>query len=405
MKHLLSFFSMAMLFVFTACGSEEHEEPPFSGTAKRTMIVYMSGENNLSTFVTRDTTEMIAGSKNLTDCYYIAFIDKAESGQNPSIWKFEKGKSTRVRQYDEDFYSSDPERMHEVLSWIISQYPAKSYALTLWGHAQGWVISNDTIEVAANSNLRRAYGRDSGNDTSSGGKWMNIPTLASVLKHLNARFDYIFCDCCNMANAETAYELRNLTDYLIASPAEIPAQGAPYNTISQSFFADNMTSVCQGIVDGYYQSVGGQLPLAVIKMSEMEQLANATRVILQTMAPTKEKELDLNGLMYYDGERKNLLRSLYDMNDFLLQNAPANDYGQWKQALDKAVIYKKNADGWVSNGHVNFNDFTSTDEKYGGMSMYIPRTFYDLYAYSDNYNSTYNKMQWYWTVGWNSYGW
>ena len=67
--------------------------------------------------------------------------------------------------------------------------------------------------------------------------------------------------------------------------------------------------------------------------------------------------------------------------------------------------YKKNANGWVSNGHVNFSDFTSTDEKYGGMSMYIPRTFYDLYAYSDNYNSTYNKMQWYWTVGWNSYGW
>ena len=140
-------------------------------------------------------------------------------------------------------------------------------------------------------------------------------------------------------------------------------------------------------------------------MSEMDNLANATRVILQTLAPTADKELDLTGLMYYDGSIVDRLRVLYDMNDFLLLNASSNEYTQWKQAFDRAIIYTRFAATWTSNGHVNFSNFTGTEQKYGGMSMYIPRTFYNNYDYSKHYNATYHQMQWYGAVSWNSYGW
>ena len=96
---------------------------------------------------------------------------------------------------------------------------------------------------------------------------------------------------------------------------------------------------------------------------------------------------------------------LFDMNDFLLQNASDNEYTSWKQAFDRAVIYKRIASTWTTAGHINFNDFTVSEEKYGGMSMYIPRTFYDEYSYSKHYNSTYHQMQWYHAVSWNNYGW
>ena len=45
-------------------------------------------------------------------------------------------------------------------------------------------------------------------------------------------------NCCNFMCLEVLYELRNVTDYIIGSPAEIPDQGAPYDEIVPDMFAD-----------------------------------------------------------------------------------------------------------------------------------------------------------------------
>lgn len=404
MRFLLIFISALLLI--TSCKKDDDNSKK-DGPAKQTVIVYISGENDLSIFAAMDTTEMIAGSKSISsDCNYIAFLDISQSTEKPSIWKYEDGKKTLVRQYEEDFYNSDPERMLETLQWIIDKYPANNYGLVLWGHAEGWVIMKDSVAIPENSPLRRAYGRDTGDNSkhTTKGNWINIPTLANVLKHLTAKFDYIFCDCCNMSNAETAYELRKVTNYLIASPAEIPGYGAPYEKITPYLFSNNTTAY-QSVADTYANYYSGNLPMAVIKMSEMEQLANATNVILQTLEPTAEKDFKLDNLIYYDGVTSRSLRTVFDMNDLLMQNATTENYQQWKKALDRAVIYKRYAASWQTNGHVNFRLFIPTEEKFGGINMFFPRPFYDNDNYSKTYNSTYHQMQWYWATGWNNYGW
>ena len=402
---------MSLLLLLSSCEKDNNEDEP-TGPAKRTVIVYMASENNLGSstyrFADNDTSEMIVGSKLIgKDCNLIAFIDKAETNNTPSIWKFEGGKKTLLKQYNEDFYSSDPARIKEVLEWAAQQYPAKSYGLVLWGHASAWVIESDTIATSSAKAPRKAYGRDTGDNTGKGnnvGKWINIPTLAKTLEGLNFKLDYIFADCCNMSNAETAYELRKATPLFIASPAEIPGNGAPYDKLVPHLFS-TASSFAKDIVNTYADAYNSQIPLAVIETAQMEQLANATRVILSTIEPTRDKELNFTGLVYNDGDRRVGLCTLYDMGDFLLQNATADNYRQWKQAFDKAVTYRRFGATWLSSGHVDFSLFKATEEKESGMSMYIPRQLYDNYAYSSTYNGTYNKMQWYWAVNWQNYGW
>ena len=114
--------------MFVSCNNDEPSKP--TGLADRTVIVYMAAENNLSTpFAEIDTTEMIAGSKKLTDSQnYIVFVDKAEKAR-PTIWKFEKGQRKLLKEFQEDFYSSDPAKMKEILSsrtirWNIPQREA-----------------------------------------------------------------------------------------------------------------------------------------------------------------------------------------------------------------------------------------------------------------------------------------
>lgn len=411
MKYLLTFFVAALCL--TACQKDDDPTPSPDDELKtnRTVIMYMSGENDLSSFVSLDTAEIKRGCADLkTNQHFIAFIDKAENIK-PSIWEFKGGESKLIRQFDQDFYNSDPRIMKEVLEWIVSKYPAKSYGLVLWGHASAWYNRSDSISPSSDIIYyqgRRAYGRDTGDNSASatGGKVINIPTLASTLTSLSFKFDFIFCDCCNMGNVESAYELRKAAKYMIASPAEIPGEGAPYDKIVPCFFSSKADNYNEA-VDIYFRDTGNSLPLAVIQLDQMQQLADATATILQTINPTKDAELQLDSLIYYDGKRTSNVRLLYDMKDFMLANtAPAN-YGIWETALNKAVIYHRcqKKMKWMTNGHVNFADFIVSEERCGCISMHIPLMTQENNSYSRGLNSYFRKIQWFWATGWDQYGW
>ena len=401
MKHLLIFFST--LFILTACSKDDDANVTPPTPAERTILVYISGENDLSSYADADISEMAVGFRALSkSANLVLFVDKA--GQLPFIAKMTKDQQQpldTLYKYEQDFYASDPDQMRDIVERCISYCPATvDYGLILWGHANGWVIMNDSVAT------RRAYGRDTGNNMAdrTGGKWLNIPSMRKAFEQTGRHWEFIFCDCCNMGNAEAVYELRNTANYIVASPAEIPGAGAPYDKIMPALFTLGVQG-CKGVADAYADAYSNHVPMVVVQTSQMQQLAQATRNILQTLQPTADKELNLNGLMYYDGKNEENLRSLFDMNDFLLQNAAASDYAVWKQALDKAVIHKRFAARWTSSGHVNFSMFTATEEKFGGLSMYIPRKFYDNHTYSENYNRSYNKMSWYYAVGWSDWGW
>ena len=77
MKHLLILISAALLFV--SCGHDDNDTPTPQTIANRTVIVYMSAENNLSLFSARDTVEMLLGTKTLSkDNNLIIYIDRAK---------------------------------------------------------------------------------------------------------------------------------------------------------------------------------------------------------------------------------------------------------------------------------------------------------------------------------------
>ena len=411
MKYLLTFFIAALCL--TACNKDDepNNDPDDPTTDSRTVIIYMSGENDLSYYADRDTAEVVRGSVDLKkNQHIIAFIDKAENIA-PSIWEFKGGKREMIRQYDKDFYNSDPRMMKEVLEWIVGKYPAKSYGLVLWGHASAWFNRSDSIDPSSDIiyyQRRRAYGRDTGNNSASatGGKVINIPTMATMLASMNFKLDFIFCDCCNMANAETAYELRKAAKYLIASPAEIPGEGAPYDKIVPLLFSGK-ADYYNDVADAYYKDTGNGLPMAVIQLDQMQQFAEATAKILQTINPTRDAELKLDNLVYYDGSRSQGVRLLYDMKDFMLANASPADYSMWETALNKAVIHHccQNNMRWMSNGHVNFADFKVSESRCGCISMHVPQMAYENYPYSRGLNSYFKNIQWYWATGWENYGW
>ena len=394
-RHLTLLLAAALML--TACHKDKHEDEP-QQPATQSVLVYIAGDNNLQQFIIDDVKQMMEGSKLLgKDCNLLLFVD--QKGKRPYFMKLENGDTLRVKTLEEEVKSSNAETLRSAMKWMVDNYEARNYGLVLWGHADGWVVWQP-----AQSRPRRSYGQD----TTGGEEWMNISEMADALATL-PHLRFIFADCCCFQCVESAYELRHVTDYLIGSAAEIPGEGAPYQTVIPHLFdqrEDFYTLVC----DDYFEqvSVGYQEPVSVVKSSEMDQLAQATRAALtQSLLPINEQGEnypDVEGLIYYYDQ------TLFDMQDFMLSHAPEHVYTEWKRTFDKAVVYKKMAEVWLANhipyldkSETMFRDFNVTAERYGGVSMFVPQNRYTTFI--QRQNERIKKMEWYSAAGLSQLGW
>ena len=402
MKKIL--IGLLAVTIFVGCHKDDPEkEDP---VAERTVLIYMAAQNNLSywsgsgyRFAEADLKEIKQAIKNLGDDHLVIYVDKAKDpvashdDHKPYLLHYRKGELRDSIPMDSTALACDPTTFKTVARKAFTDFPANDYGLVLWGHASGWLIRNDSI--VSYTARQRAYGGTNRNDLNqgSGDLWMNIPTMAKALKSL-PHLKFIFADCCNMMCAECAYELKDVTDYYIGSPAEIPGLGAPYDEIVPAMMEKETfaTSIC----DKYAAKYNNQVPLAVVKSSEMASLAAATKTVLQTMKASDKLDQypNLSNIIYY------LDRNLYDMNHFIMTYASENEYNSWKQALDKAIVYKRFARKWDTMNHVSFYDFSMDETSCGCISMFIPQ--WKLQS-TDNVNI--KKFGWYYAAGYESVGW
>lgn len=419
MKYLIS-----LIFVTTALIAchDDNNNPDEPKLADRTVLVYMAAENNLDSYAVDDLSEILLGSKTLNkNQNLIVYVDRA-TNKDPFYVRAVDGEFVDTLYVTESL-TADPAVLESALRYSRDKYPAKSYGLVLWGHASGWLVNADSIAYA-NS---RAYGGDTGNNsTGSAGKyWMNIPPMARAISNAmgSDKLTFVLADCCNFGCVEIAYEMKDITDYLIASPAEIPDAGAPYDLILADLF--NQTGdFYRYIIDDYYDYyidfykenpryynrtvgdlAGYSVPLVAVKTSELDNLAHATASVLNTIPSTvsKEGQLDLDAVLYYGVYT---YRYCYDMYSVLKKNAAAEDVNWWKQSFDNAIAYQRFSQKWMSNFSRLYNDmetFDSAPENNGCLSMFFPNTMYN--ATSPNWNTAINQFKWNNIIRWEQYGW
>jgi hypothetical protein len=409
-KNVFYAVMMMMVVLMTACSNDDDYELvqpiPKNGESRtvaqaKTVLVYMAGRNDLSKIVNADLNEMKRGSKRLgSNDNLLVFVRRYDYDKQPWLARIKNGEVTdsvslsdmAIASSDGENRASDPMVMENVMRYAFSHYPAMdgNYGLVFWGHGSGWLMDNEVKRVSS-----RAFGADYGND--SNGLWMNIPTMANILKGM-PHLKFIMADCCNFMCLEILYELRNVCDYIIGSPAEIPGQGAPYDQIVPDMFAEG--KFYTSIVDKYYQSVSGQLPLTAVQTNQMEQLAQATHEALQAVKSTMSSDYaDMTGLIhYYHTDKSNDFypeyNIFYDAGDFFLTHAPQDVYLQWKQALDKAIVEQRSATLWSTDKpwSMKYSDFTVTDAKMHGVSMFVEQN--PAKGHYARYNEDIKKMAW-----------
>lgn len=392
---------MFILLSMTSCHWFEEEE---STLYDRTVLVYMAADNSLAhtnssmpeSFIEQDINEMISAASSIpNNCRLIIYADDYSL---PRILTIEQQPGRRpvcktLHQYKEEHNSGDAETLRLAMEWMIENSPSESYGLVLWSHGDAWV----PIKAPA----QKVVCQDS-----KAGSWMEIPDIADVLTTF-PRLEFILFDACFMQSIEVAYELRHTSRRIIASPAEIPAPGAPYNRLLKPMFAH--TNCAESIAEEYYQeylegktiiigsdSIAYGVCLSVIDCDQLDHLATTTEQMITKYA-TGKSAIDLTGVQRYFGRNSTTRPAYYDMNGYMQRLiTDHNDYAQWRNALDRAITHKRATAYWYS-------DYTGMEnidaENYSGVSCYVPKITHT------NLNRKFRTTSWYIAAGWQQAGW
>lgn len=393
----------SMMMTLSACQKDDEE---VKTPEMKTVLIYMSAENSLSYDSEGDLAEIKEGSLALTEeDQLLVYYDRAKIGELPWLGRIVNGQLTDsvsiadMQISDKDEYASDPHVFEKVLTYAFSHYPATAgYGLTFWGHASGW-LKSDSIAYS------RGYGIDNGsnNPNSDTGFWLNIPTIRKVLE-TQPHLEFILADCCNFMCLESLYELREVTDYVVGSPAEIPDRGAPYHTVVPEMF--KRQNAVKGIIQKYADEYPNYLPLSVVNMSEIDALAEATRTVVKAIYSRLETDYpDMAETIHYfntyDSKFYPWYNIYYDAGDFIKKFATSEEYSQWKAVADRAVVEKVFSKSWTVGGirrtwTSHYSDFEATEEKYHGVSMFVPQD--PEKGYYGRYNEDIKLFAWWWEV-------
>lgn len=383
---------------FSAC-SKDDETPPIVSpyVENRTVMVYMVAENSLNKNVWADVQEMLVGMNNDTLSANDRLVIYLDDVKLPRIYVVDK--TTKITQfselvpvmtYENDVNSSSAEQLGTFIDYVKSNYPAESYGLVMWSHASGWTPSNFSGDMYSETpTKRKSFGVDNGkNTTNNNGNQMNIDDMASVLQG-NA-FDFIFFDACVMQTIEVAYELRDAAKWLIASPAEIPASGANYETMTRAMFLkDDYVNQMLTVYKQEYSNAYG----IVVSAVNTEALDDYAAYMKSVVAAHRSEMLNLNisSMLNYIryGSWTTTSPDFLDMQGIMLKVLDDEEYAQWKGNTDK-LITCVHTGRWYSGYPKSI--IAIDDAQCCGMAMFIP---FEKYTYSyESFNEKYLKTSW-----------
>ena len=337
MKHTPLYLLFPFLLLFCSCSKAEKEFLP-----TRTVIAYIAADNDLWKDALRSIDEMKTAFKE-GGAKLIVFAGIA--GEEPCLLEIGVNTETTVKVYPDGCNSADAAQMRKILEDIITMYPAESYGLILWSHASSWLPAGAPL---------RSFGYDDGVQ-------MNIPELAAALP---VRFDYILFDACLMGSVEVAYELRQKTDFIVASSLPTLFTGFPYEDILPELLSPrpDLKRVAKGYFDYYQEIMTGiyqSATIAVIDTKEIEKLATATRRIMETQSFDKAtfNRASVQRLDSYEEQY------VFDFMDFINKSFPEANKNELTGQLDKTVLYKAHTAKYMNQFDI---------KTFCGLSCYIP---------------------------------
>lgn len=340
-------FALVISLMFTACIDDDNNEPS-SGRPKRTLIVYLAGDDSSISSVLKGEVEALRQGWTYTGNRCLIYLDPADDV--PQLLSLRGGCSTTptpwietVKTYPEQ-NSASAEVFANVLSDIITLYPSDGYGMILTSHASGW-LPEGTLQRPT-----RSIGSDKnpGESTATNTQMELADFAAAIPDH---QFEFIVFEACLMSNVEVAYALRNKTDYILASSAELVIPGyVPLFPDKLRILMNTKKSALSSLQlfgEAYYtyiMTLSGDYKSttqSIVKTALFDDLAAAVKEVYATSTVT----LDINTIQHFDrpgsyGDSPASPR-FFDFLDYMEQIASPDQYARIENIIKQTVLWKQ----------------------------------------------------------------
>ncbi|MCB9427042.1 MAG: hypothetical protein H6584_08465 [Flavobacteriales bacterium] len=348
----------------------------------RTVIVYMIADNNLDYFSVQDINEMERGFNTSFDGNLIVYVDRGEGAtpSHPIVYEIAHDTTETIASEITFVYkeqnSANEIVMSNVLSDIVTQYPAQSYGLVLWSHGTAWYPEGTNIDVSNETTVKRlpltkSFGKDKTNE-------LNISKLKNVFP---VHFDFLIFDACYMGSIEVVYALKDQVDYIVSSPTVVLSAGYPYAAITGLLF-DPEIDYKKLAIDFFesYNSLSDALQSATVSVIQTAKLPDLAKRVADIMNDTNSlKKANFSNIQQYTANQGGFL---FDLEDFISQSSSNSKLiDRFKSTLSEVIVYKIATQKIVDNLEIN---------RFSGLSMGITANdkYYDFYKTLDWYKDS-----------------
>ncbi len=267
------------LFAFTACGDDGNSDDggddgtpnysnsglPLTEAQDWLIMYYCDADNDLEEFIMNDLNEMESVDLSGKKIKIVALVDRNASYYTGS----DNWSDSRV--YEVEFDSSgyinksivskriaveslgisnntsgaevnmgDGDTLTKFIEFCIENYPANKRMLLFTNHGGGWRDNPAAKKIRLESiGVTKAVCWD---ETDGNATLYTSELSAAVASAMGTtKLDIIAFDACLMAMVEVAYELKDLSYYMVASQETIPGYGFPYTQILEALPSDLST--------------------------------------------------------------------------------------------------------------------------------------------------------------------
>ena len=341
-KKLFTLFicSISLALTFTGCSEEAFDTDsvnkqtilvfyPWTGSKSSTgLLGYL--QNNIDSIC-----DGIIDRKGLNNSRVLVFLSNKYN--HSTLYDLQYNATTKsvdrvpLKEYEGTSYAS-AEGIADIMNEVKTKASALNYALIVGVHGCGWTYASDWSRYPyyarpsvtrprdnnfsgiqfgpdPNAPLTRFFG-----SVSLAENAMDISTLAEGIRESGLKMQYILFDACYMSNIETAYELKDVTNYMIASGSEIMAAGLPYRSMWSYLNSPtpNYSSIVSTSVNFYKNSSAPFCNLAAIDCRQVEKLASVMKDI--NAENQLQASVNLDSIQHLDGFRPNLF---YDLETYV----------------------------------------------------------------------------------------
>ena len=188
----------------------------------------------------------------------------------------------------------------------------------------------------------------------------DISTLSYAIASNGIIMDYILFDDCYMASIEVAYELKDVSHYLIASTCEVMAYGMPYQTMGKHLIGEpDYKKICEDFYEFYSNYAMPCGTLSVTDLSQIEYIASLMKEINTGYIWNKDLNDEIQKL---DGYSPTIF---YDFGDYVEKlikqnNETSTIANVFEYQLNRLIPYKVNTEYFysASRGRIKINSYS-----------------------------------------------